>query len=339
MAASRAFKWATALTKKESPYATQILDANLLDWFPVTEVDQVKTDIGFRTDEEEINGFLGATEVQVESRMGSLTRKFNASVEVITGFLAWALGNVTTTGAADPFTHTIKFPSVCVLNPPSFSLIEGFPCAGDTNTQTLFKGCCVDQITIEITGKGAVKMTVTVKTDGSETVKASFNFPATANTQKKLIGSNTVFQVGPAGGAYTNYSSVFRSGKITINCGLIVPPNISGGIFVPEMQYGERQPSIDVEATIKADRAHALYLNYLNNDLLKLSLALDPGVSPARSVALTMANGFLESADPGREGNELRLNLKFRELHNSTDSGPATFVCKTAAAAYLVAGS
>lgn len=335
MPAIDGFKIVTALTKKEGTYGTQIADAALLDHVPVSEVAFTKPEIKYRTDEEEINGYLGASEAEQEDRMFSGSIKCQASVETITAFLIWALQNLSTSGSGDPYTHTLKFPSVCTLNPVSFSFIEMLDCSGATGTNKLYKGVCVDQIVIEGNGKQRVMLTVTFKTDGSETAKGSFTAPGAAITRKKLLGSHAVLQLGTAGGSLTNYSSLLRTWKITINCGLVVPPNASNSTYVTEMQYGDKRPKIDFEFSLKCDKSHTLYAAADAGTLYQISFALDPSVSPARSVTLTMANGFLV-AEPGRENREPRMNFKFNELHNSTNVGPATFVCKTANATYLV---
>lgn len=338
MPAVDGFKIVLAIGYKETTYGGDILDANMLDLVPVMDVNFFKPQIKYRTDEEELNNYLGATEAQQEDRMFSFTIKVQASAEVLTWALAQVTGNVATTGSSDPYTHTIKFPSICTLNGPSFAIMELISCSGATGTYKKYKGCCIDQLTLEMDGKNRPVLTITGKADGTETANPSFSVPAAALTRQKFIGANVALQLGAAGGGLTNYSSIYRTAKIVISAGLVIPPNVSNSLYVTEMQYGDKRPKIDFDFSLKCDKSHALYAAADAGTLYQTSLAINPGVTPLRSVTMTQANGYLD-ADPGRQGREPRMNFKFNELHNATDAGPATFVCKTAKAAYLANGS
>lgn len=336
MPTPRSLRTAISLINKETTFGTAIADGSLLKWIPVTEADFAKIDQTFRTDDDEINGYAGATEHQLESKMGSLTRKMNASVEVIASLLALQLGNVTTTGSADPWSHSAAWPNICTLSMPSLSFVEGLICSGATATQWLYKGMVIDSQTIEVNGKGAVIHTVNFKTDGSETAKAAFVFPTTPEVLTKLLGSHLVLQLGPPAGL-VDISSLIRSFKITINSSAVVPPNISSATLVPEFQFGDKSPSIEVDFVIKADKSHAIYGYFQGQTSVKLVATFNPAVSPVRDVALTMTRGIIDKADPQKEGSETRLAVHFAEEYNTTDVGPAKFVSRTGVPAYLVA--
>lgn len=336
MPTSRSFNWATGLTKKEPAFGTAMDDSVLLDWLEVEEVDQAETNKEYRTNEKSINGRLGATEYELESATGQMTRKMQASVEAFAAFIIWITGRTTQTGSADPWTQTIKLPTVCTLTPPSFSLIEGLNCAGASATYTLFKGCSVESLTLEATGKSFATLTVNIKTDGSETAKAAFSFPASVKTVKKLLGRYMTLALGPLG--TEDISADIRSFKLTVSTGLVIPPSVTGGIFVPKYQYQEGHPMVDFEFTMAGDRSSAIYGYYKNDTQLINDFFMNSGVTPLRSIRMTNAACYLESLKPTREGSEPRLAAKLKFLHNATDDGSATFITKSGASGYLTNG-
>jgi len=326
---ARAIKAALALNRKEAAFGTQIPDGDLDDMVKMTDIDFAQVETTYRTDEDEITGFGGPTEHEVESKTGSLARKFNASVETIAAFVFWLLGRVTTTGAG-PFTHVGKWPSICTLIPPSFSMIEGLDCPGSTGTIWLYKGMVVDSLTIEVNGKAAVVLTLNLKTDGSETAKASFTFPTSYAAVNRLLGSMLTIKLGPA---LENISSVFRTLKITINAAMEEPPNVAAGVNVAEYQYGDQKPDLQIELSIKGDKSHAVYGYYQNNTNVKFEALLQKAAGA--SVKLGCEKGVVK-VTPGREGRETRLNITYMPEWNTTDDGPGTWTIINSVASYLL---
>lgn len=330
MPTARSIKGALSLVKKESAFGTAIADADLTSMVKMTEINFAEIDTEYRTDEDEINGYAGATEHEVEAKRGMLARKFKGSVEVIAAFVIWALGRLTTTGVG-PYTHTVKFPEICTLNPTSFSMVEGLDCSGSTGTFWLYKGMVVDSFSIEIDGKNAVVFTVNCKTDGSETAKAAFVFPTTYAAVNRLLGSHLVLKCGPAG--TENLSSIFRKLKITVNCGIVEPPNISAGVNVAEYQYGEKNPDLQIEFSVKGDKSHALYGYYQANTTVILDALLER-TAAALSVKLRCSQGKLKVKQV-KEGMETRLDCVYMPQWNATDGGPGVFTIINSVATYL----
>ena len=328
MATAKSLKVALGLTKKETTFGTAQANASLTDMIKATDVDFAQVETDYRTDEDELTGYAGATEHEVESKRGALQRKLKAAVETIAAFLIWQLGRVTTAGSG-PYTHTLKWPQICTLNPPSFSLIEGLDCAGATGTFWEYKGIVVEQVVIEITGKGAVTMTVSVKHDGSETAEAAFTFPASFTAVNRLLGSMAVVKLGPA---LENITSVLRSLKITIGSGIVEPPNISAGVYVAEYQYGDGKPDLQIELSIKGDKSHAIYGYYQANTNVKFQCAITKAAGA--SVTLDCEKGVVK-VEQGREGSETRLNVTYMPEWNATNDGPGVWTIVNALATYL----
>jgi hypothetical protein len=174
-------------------------------------------------------------------------------------------------------------------------------------------------------------LTITIKTDGSETAKTSFTFPTTPDAVNKLIGAMLTLKCGALGSE--DLTSLVRSFKFSINAGVVEPASI-GNVNVVEWQYSGNGPTLDVEFTLKADKSHALYTAYQNKTSQILDALLQFNAN--RSVRLHCSQGIVNAmAKPS--GNEVNLDVKYLAEHNTTDSGPGTLVCKTGVAAYLIA--
>lgn len=332
MASPRSFEWALGLASKETTFGTPQADGSLTDRIAVTGPDFADLVVGYRTNADEINGYVGATEHQEESRKATLSRNVQGSIDVIAWAIAMMLGNVSVTGTTPNYTHSAKWRGVCTVVPPSFTFVEGLVCAsGTTGTYWLYKGAVVSQLSIDVSGKGFVKFSITCETDGSETAKTAFSWPATANAVDKLIGSMLVLKCGSAG--TEDLSSIIRSMKITMNAGIVEPPSI-GGVNVVEFQYGAQAPSLDIEFVIKGDKSHALYTAYQAKTAQKFDASLT--VNSNRSINLHCTQGIV-TATVKPSGNETQLTVKYIAEHNSTDTGPGVWTLKTGVAVYCVA--
>lgn len=313
--------------------------ASYNEWLAGNNADFVTVEPTYIDNMTEIRGQVGApTEHILQQKEGSLSREFYFSPEAFTSFLARALGTVATTGSADPWTHTVSFPLPCTINPPSFSFIELLNCAGFTATFYKYKGATVESIAVELSDKGFIKLTVNIKTDGSETAEPTLTVPTSALVTRKLLGNMAVLKYGPLG---TETLTGIRNVKFTISLGLVIPPSISTATTVEEYQYGEGKPSLDgVEFTIKGDKSHVIYSYHIAKTACILNLLIDAGVSPARSVQLICSQTICK-ASVKPQGSEHQLTVSVMPESNATDGSaanprPARFICKTGVAAYLV---
>lgn len=342
MPTPKSFVFATAFAKKETAFGGGFATTPVYtDWPAGLAADFVQQDRQFSDNSNEITGAVGApTEHTLEQESGTLQREFNCSVEVLTWLLALAFGNVTTSGAGDPWTHTIKWADPCTTEPPSTSFIELLSCVGFTDTFKQYKGATVDSISIDLASKGYIKLSVTIKTNGSETAQPAFVVPVSQAVVKRLLGSAAVLKYGVAG---TEVITDVRNIKFTIGLGLTIPPDISASTLVPKYQYGEGKPSIEVEFVAQGDKSHPVYVFAAATPptVCKLDLLIDPVVTPARSVQLLMSQTICK-ATVTPSGTETRITVKVIPQANATDGTatnpkPARFICKNGTAAYLVA--
>jgi hypothetical protein len=84
-------------------------------------------------------------------------------------------------------------------------------------------------------------LTITIKTDGSETAKTSFTFPTTPDAVNKLIGAMLTLKCGATGNE--DLTSLVRSFKFSINAGVVEPPSI-GNVNVVEWQYSAERAEL-----------------------------------------------------------------------------------------------
>lgn len=329
---------AFALGLKEGTFGTTIPSVNFTTWIPANKVDFPELEIKYRDDAQDINGMHGATEREIESRMGKRAWEFQASAEMLAFAAAMQLGRIAVTGSSDPWSLTSKWPDICTTNPSSFSYFHGLNCSGATGTFKNRKGVVIAQQTIDIPGRGPIKHSLALMDDGSITNDASFSVPTTPSTVKKLLGSNAVIQLGPPG-SLVNLSSAktIRNCKIAINS---KPKEIyapgSNVVTVDEYQFGDITD--DVDLVVKGDESSAIFGYFDSKTLVQFICTIDPGVSPLRTWTYTKTNCHVISCKMVPSGRETNLQIKLGPLSTTSDfSGPAQILSKTGQATWLVA--
>jgi hypothetical protein len=254
-----------------------------------------------------------------------------------------AIAQTTEGSAVNAYTHTFKWPSECILNPPSFSFVEGLFCSGNTDTYKLYKGACVESIGLEMNGKGFMNMTCGIKFDGTETDVASFSFPAVTPVTRLTGGMVTVYFGSTLSTPIPTAS--LRNLKINMSAGLVIPPIISANTYVEEMQYGEKKPDLTVEFSIKGDKGDDIWeMMQLAEfgDTQKFKVVIQPFGVANREIQLIM-NSVTPTVKPSKDGNETRLDVSLMPNWNSTDGesasilGPAQWIVESDIANYLVA--
>lgn len=331
-----AFKWAISFGK-EATFGVAETVGGLTNWFPVKAAEVTDIQTSWETDGDEITGYRGETEHSVFERKGTVTRTAKASLELLTWCAEMSSGNHVDSGTTPNYTSTVKWPLVCTQNPPSFSYLEAEDCPGSTNTWFLYKGAILESWSLSFNGKGPGEIAMTIKNDGSELAQPAAVLPATPYAATKLFGYMLAVKLGPAG--TEDISSIVRSWKTTVAMGAVEPPSITGGVFVAEQQFGLKNPKIDTEIVVKADKGHAVYGYYNPVDQTTATTVKHIAtitVSSVRKVTLTNSqNKVTVQIKPA--GAEYQGTIKVMEEHNATDLGPAVIECKTGVVAWLVA--
>jgi len=326
---------------KESAFGIPIADGNLINWIPCEGPDYPDLGIGYRDDSKVINGFLGPTLRQIETREGKKAWKFEASAESLGFFTIMQFGKVTMTGSGDPYSAVVKARDVCTINPPSFTYVHGLNCAGATGTYYRRKGAVINTHSVEIKGKGPLMQTIALEDDGSVTADSGFSFPASPDTVQTLLGSMCQLQFG-AVGSLVDLSAAkrLRTWKATFNSQIKRIDTPNSAVTVDEFQYGEEAPLVQVEFTIKGDESSPEYALYNvpagSPTLCQMIMTVDAGTVPDRYWQMTQTNCHILSCTPKPAGNENQLDIKLGVLNTSTDAGPCQFLSKCGQSAYLV---
>lgn len=249
------------------------------------------------------------------------------------------LTTTTEGGAAGVYTHEVAWPTECAVNPPSTEIMEGLRCGGSTATYKLLTGVVVDQVDIEISAKGWINLTASLKFK-DEKDKGTFTFPASATLNRKIKGSKLRVFLGSALTSEVD-NTILRSLKITISSGIVVPSTIGGDDTVPEFQYGEKKPDLAIELQIKGDKSSTYWdmkrqCRISPSNRFKFRMILQPNVTPQRKVQLDCNQIFVD-ANPDKEGNETRINLMLKPEANTTDEGPGKWFIESSQATLLAA--
>jgi len=260
---------------------------------------------------------------------------FPSSLEVMGLLLAFACGEVSTSGSSD-FEHTITMQDACASGKdalPSTSVITGF--LGDTASYLQFNGVMINELTINIDSQGWLPVTGTLYTDGEQVDASSYTFPTSFTSSDFVTGANTTFSIGPYGGTYTNYSSIFRGLNFSINNNLDrgdARSNIgAAGIYLSELRFGERQITFNV--TVQGHQGDAQWDYLIDGATLMVKAYVEK--SATRSIQIELPKCELGNITPGFDGMRDTLELQFDAFYDSTESSPVKLIVMNGVAEYL----
>jgi len=333
---TKGIKTATALINCEAAFGVTIPIVSLVDIYVQNNFNPAKITPAFRTDAGRITGARGVTNRQRETAEGMLSESLDASTELIVHGLALGYGNATATGSADPWTQTIKHPSVCTSSPKSTSFLQGIECAGLTQGYKSYKGASLSKMVISMKGQGRIELTREWKLDGSEVTQAAATFPASFLSLTYLLSSHLALKLYPnGGGAITISSSRLVSLQIEIDFGLTKRNRAGNSIYVPGWRFAGDKPSIKITFEVEGDKSDVIYGYFENDTLLTAQVVLDPGVVPSRAITMDMAKCYL-IAEEGNDDTDPTLKCTIDEIDVIANQGPAIWSAKTGVAAYNV---
>lgn len=331
-----AYRMATLLSGCEAVFGTSQAMAALTDMWEQDAFNPFAITPGYRTNAKKIKGARGMTARQRETAEGAGSINDDASVELITWMLALGMGNDTPTGGGDPYTHTIKHPSLCSSAPKSTDFLQAIVCSGLTAGYKSFKGCALDKFSISGDTQGFLKLASSWKTDGSEVTQAGATPTSTFLSLSYLLNSMVSLKLYPNGGSVLDVSgggsNQLMSWKAEWDFGLTRLKRASNSIYVPGWRFGEGKPTLKISFVLAADKSDAVYGYFSNDTLLTLQLGLT--FSASRLVTTDMSNCYIVVKE-GSDGNEPTLECTVDEMDVIANQGPAIYTCKTAVPAYL----
>ena len=180
-----------------------------------------------------------------------------ASSEFVTWVCAYALGNVTMTGSAAPYTYTIvPINPATTLELPYFSLVEQVAEGGGNCIDNLHIGCAIEDFTYAFNygpGRASSKMTVNWVGSGLLTTPSGITVPALTTEHNMLAGSMslTVNGVDYVGTKRILSGSIGWKNNLMLNAGFFPGSGLQNGFQVRgRLEIGARVPSFQFTARL-----------------------------------------------------------------------------------------
>ncbi len=228
-------------------------------------------------------------------------------------FIHAILGSDAIVGAGDPYTHTVKLAD----GTPSLTLTDY---DAVTASERRYPGCLVSAVTLKFSREtGAFEYSF--EAEGLVPAEAAKSVPAFSGTP--MLG----WQGSVAFADIANTD--LEGAEITLKR---TPQLVPGGT-TQDPNRGFAGGDLEVTGKMSFYAADDTILGYYrNNTQPKVSLKVDRGVAPARSIEFLMNKCDIEKVDWDRSGQYVRWDATFRGLYNATDGGPLQVVVKNAVA-------
>lgn len=218
------------------------------------------------------------------------------------------LGADTITGAADPWTHTLKLADTA----PSFTIADYDAVTAD---ERRYAGMLVSGCTIRFS-KETGALEYSVETEGKVPTDTAKSTPTFAGTP--YLGWQATATIAAVGN--TDVLGAEIAMKRT-------PQLVYGGSNSQDPNRGFAGGDLEVTGKISFYAADDVILDYYRNATQPIvSLKLDRSVTPARTVEFLMSKCDFEKVDWDRSGEYVRWDATFRALYNTTDGGPIQVV-------------
>lgn len=240
--------------------------------------------------------------------------------------------------AATQYLQTIKEPSICTLNPPSFPYAEGLRCAGSVDAYRLYPGCVVGSLGFDIESDDFIPMALELMTSGQELLIPTFTFPANDSAMTRLMGNMAEVWIGD------DFTDPFKVAidelakfSVKFNFNPTEPERINNIKTVSEFQYPKGGMTLDVSAAFKGGKSSRYYqmIDACRDGYRpKVRIKLDPKSTPQRPIVIDF-NSVRLGGGVKPAGREQRTELAIMPLSNTTDSGRFTAKVTTAKSTYL----
>ena len=304
-----------ALTPAETSYNAGILAASLTRWNKLTGPGIFVPDLVRETDQPEIKGHPYATETsrkKVEDRVEG-SWELRADVQHLPFWIGALCSGVTTVGAADPWTHTAKWPGIATAAPISTSIIQGIDRAL-TASQWHFDGIVPQTVEIAIEGPGFITSTVSIVGSGKYTQVTGETPPAidtAVGGDRLCFDQITTLALGTAG--TESIKNIVRSMSIVLNANLVAEVVVGSGRQVNLWQYTNDGIVLEVTITVKGTKGDTLWNFWQADTKLKLDLLIEE-TATTRSIRLQGNAVYLGKPTEGFDelGATLELPLMFQ---------------------------
>lgn len=289
---------------KETTYGTAVPATAFL---PVSSAP--KTDDKLKLDEDK--AWRGSMGVDYGFQPGIYDTSLSLSSYVFPDTVGWALagvlGDVTTTGATAPFTHTFSLYNGTNGQPKSYTLTDWYVANGRQYPGAVFNAC-----SFKISGDGLISYDMGV--DALPSVSLANTKPTSSfTTVTPLSGWQGQVQIGGVA------STAVLSFECDIKRKTTAIHSISGQQGAQSVFAADLSVSGKMDVVMTDD---SQLLNYLNNSQpsLDVNYAIGAGAS-AQQFKLHMSKAAYTAATVDRSKEFVQLSISYTAVFNSTDIG------------------
>ncbi|BBB00573.1 hypothetical protein RVR_10572 [Actinacidiphila reveromycinica] len=219
--------------------------------------------------------------------------------------LAGILGDIATTGAAAPYTHTMSLLNSGNGQPPSYTLSDFY-----TIATRQFAGLMFSEVGIKFSGDGM--LTYSAKATALASTTADAPVPSYTGVPP-LAGWVGQISIGGSSAAFVT------DGECTLKRDITVV-HTSDGTQAPYALWAGPLSVSGKLTLVMEDDTH--YLNYLNNSKPPLDITYSQGAGAAAvAVGLHMSKAAYTAAEIGRGKDYIELSVDYEALANTTDAG------------------
>jgi hypothetical protein len=286
---------------KETTPGTPVASTNYIPVTSITPKDNLTL-----LDDKGYRGSLVEVYDQVAGVLsGSLDFDGDVFPDTVGFLLAGILGDVTTTGASAPFTHTFAVLNTGGGQPTSYTLNDNYV-AGNRQ----YPGAKFSELGFKLSGDGLVTYSAKTTTFGSATAVA----PTSSFTSvQPLAGWKGVAQIG--GVTQTG----FLDAEVTIKRSVTVINPVDGSQAPASLWSGP--VTVDGKATLIMEDDTQL-TNYLGNSKVAIDLNFTAGAgATAVQLQLHMTKCSISAADITRGKDYIEVPITWSALANATDVG------------------
>lgn len=245
---------------------------------------------------------------------------------------------VTTTGTS--YAHTFKIQDACTMDQAvSTDLILGL--IGDTSSFYRVKGVCLGDMKLSVSKPGRVQATGTFHTDGTITRVSSFSMPQFSSAADVVLGINSDFLIGPAGGGLTSKKSLFMGFDLTINNNLDIADArllfAGANQYLSSLRFGNR--TLTMTLRVQGHQGDEFWGYWLNDTVLHVQFILTKtSALGTRNLIVDLPKCKIAQIKQSFNGIRDQNEITFKMFYNQADASPYILTVTNAVPAYLATG-
>jgi len=318
--------------KKQNAWGVAITDAELVRRVPFDSSSYASLVVAFGSDQARVGkGTTFPTQRWATEQTADFSNLAFDLDDYLLGWIpAFAMGAISTTGSAAPYTHTITFDESQGDALPTTIYAE------DTSgLKRRFLDMCVNQAQFSGSGRGPVQASVTMMGTGKLTAGAITSLPDLA-ARTMLMFMDTAFLIGAPGSPAAIDADRVASWSITLNNNLVRRSGPGSGLFSNKITVGQQVAQFS--ATIFAKETDDLVTLLTGQTEQEIQININSGADC--QLKFDFPSIFLSAVTPGTQDGLVILNISSDQ--NSILAGasaPLTVTAINSQASYLTAAA